>query len=242
MNCLRFHLSCVRSAAASAEKRIGKKEKASGCCARWRAGSRLLVKDHTLRTRRAKTMPARCCGLLMLVLSQALAWSPAAASRPSLATAVRHSDSMRRCSAPKAYSEDKIDVLVRRGDAGVLIGYGTVQALVDFVLSPLAKSSPDMFTQDLPVLAAPLQGILLAGLWVGITSALNGYRAGATRTLPSKEALIPLVAAWIGSSITMIAAFAAVGLPLDAEVEFVFGSATVVGGWRLLYSNSLPLL
>ena len=122
------------------------------------------------------------------------------------------------------------------------VTWNSPEAVVDFVLSPFAKSSPEMFTQDLPVLAAPLQGILLAGLWVGITSALNGYRAGATRTLPSKEALIPLVAAWIGSSVTMIAAFAAVGLPLEAEVEFVFGSATVVGGWRLLYSNSLPLL
>ena len=191
-------------------------------------------------------MPSRCRSLLLLLLSHdAAAWS-ATAARAALANHNGYSSlavsTARRCSAPKAFSEDQIDILVRRGDAGVLIGYGTVQAVVDFVLSPFAKSSPEMFTQDLPVLAAPLQGILLAGLWVGITSALNGYRAGATRTLPSKEALIPLVAAWIGSSVTMIAVFAAVGLPLEAEVEFVFGSATVVGGWRLLYSNSLPLL
>lgn len=191
-------------------------------------------------------MPSRCSSLLLLVLHHgATAWSPPPA-QAALTIHNRYSSlaasSVRRCSAPKAFSEDQIDTLVRRGDAGVLIGYGTVQAVVDYVLSPLAKSSPEMFTQDLPVLAAPLQGILLAGLWVGITSALNGYRAGATRTLPSQEALIPLVAAWIGSSVTMIAAFAAVGLPLEAEVEFVFGSATVVGGWRLLYSNSLPLL
>eukprot|EP00326_Haptolina_ericina_P012345 CAMPEP_0181205388 /NCGR_PEP_ID=MMETSP1096-20121128/20448_1 /TAXON_ID=156174 ORGANISM="Chrysochromulina ericina, Strain CCMP281" /NCGR_SAMPLE_ID=MMETSP1096 /ASSEMBLY_ACC=CAM_ASM_000453 /LENGTH=260 /DNA_ID=CAMNT_0023296163 /DNA_START=590 /DNA_END=1374 /DNA_ORIENTATION=- len=32
------------------------------------------------------------------------------------------------------------------------------------------------------------------------------------------------------------------GLPLEAETEFVFGSATVVGGWRLLYSGGLPLV
>ena len=41
---------------------------------------------------------------------------------------------------------------------------------------------------------------------------------------------------------TLLAIFAAVGLPLEAELEFVVGTATVVGGWRFLYSNSLPLL
>jgi len=39
-----------------------------------------------------------------------------------------------------------------------------------------------------------------------------------------------------------LASFAVLGLPLAPEAEFVCGSATVVGGWRLLYSNQLPLL
>ena len=107
---------------------------------------------------------------------------------------------------------------------------------------PLATAQPELFTQSLPVLAAPLQGIAVAVLWCSITAAMNGYRAGATRTLPSQEAIIPLVAAWLGSSLILLALFAALGFPLDAELEFVFGSATVVGGWRVLYSNKLPLL
>ena len=189
--------------------------------------------------------------LLLLLPSMAASWSSFGATHSSPLALTSHAapivnccinQECRRCLSPRLYSEDKIDTLVMRGDAGVLIGYGTVQALVDVVLSPLAKASPGMFTQDLPVLAAPLQGILLAALWVGITNALDGYRAGATRTLPSRAAIVPLVAAWLGSSVTLIAAFAALGLPLEAEVEFVFGSATVIGGWRLLYANSLPLL
>jgi hypothetical protein len=61
-----------------------------------------------------------------------------------------------------------------KGDAGVLIGYGTVQGIVDSALMPLASAQPELFTQDLPVLAAPLQSIVLAALWVSIGSSVNG--------------------------------------------------------------------
>ena len=124
----------------------------------------------------------------------------------------------------------------------MLLGYGSVQAIVDFALMPLATSQPELFTQTAPVVQAPLQGILLAGLWVGITSVQKGYRPSATRTLPSTESLVPLVTSWLGSSIALLFAFALLGQPLDAELEFVFGSATVVGGWRFLYSQMLPMI
>ena len=39
----------------------------------------------------------------------------------------------------------------------------------------------------------------------------------------------------------MLASFAVLGLPIDAEVEFLFGSISVIAGWRFLYSNALPL-
>ena len=185
---------------------------------------------------------------------------------------------LRVATSPRLFSDDQFDTLVLYGDVGVLVGYGAVQAAVDASLMPLATAQPDLFTQSLPVLAAPLQGIVVAALWCSITIAvrrlllsldlcpcatpsrcpccsltqrsldrvsppqLDGYRAGATRTLPSQEAIIPLLAAWLGSSAILLALFAALGFPLDAELEFVFGSATVVGGWRVLYSNKLPLL
>ena len=127
------------------------------------------------------------------------------------------------------------------GDAGVLVGYGAVQTFMDATLAPVASTNPELFALAQPIPGASLQGIVLAALWVGITSVQNGYRAGATRTLPSKESLIPLATAWLGSGTILLTLCAVQGIPLDAEVEFILGSATVVGGWRLLYSDSLPL-
>ena len=147
-----------------------------------------------------------------------------------------------RCSSIRCeYRDDDLDSLVLYGDAGVLVGYGTVQGLVDYSLGPLAQNNPDLFTQNLPVIAAPFQGILIAALWVLITQQLNGYSTARTRTLPSRAAVIPLVVAWLGSSAVLLATLASAGLPLDAEIEFVLGSATVIAGWRFLYSNSLPI-
>ena len=121
----------------------------------------------------------------------------------------------------------------------MLVGYGSVQAVVDQLLLPYATSQPDMFTQDQPVDAAPLQGLIIAALWVGLTTALNGYDPAVTRSWP--DMLKPLLIAWVGTSIVMLASFALIGLPLDAEFEFVMGTATVIGGWRYFYSFMLPL-
>ena len=126
------------------------------------------------------------------------------------------------------------------GDAGVLIGYGVVQSAADAVLLPLATSQPDLFTQSQPVLAAQFQGLVLAVLWVGITSGVNGYCPAATRTLPSRQSLAPLAVAWLGSSALLVSVFVLLGLPLDAELEFTAGSAAVVVGWRWLYVKLLP--
>ena len=38
-----------------------------------------------------------------------------------------------------------------------------------------------------------------------------------------------------------LSAFAALGLPLEAEAEFVSGSLVVVIGWRWLYARWLPM-
>ena len=147
-----------------------------------------------------------------------------------------------RCLMPRCLNDDRIDKLVLYGDVGVLVGYGVVQSAADTLLLPLAASQPELFTQSQPVLSAQWQGIALAALWAGFTMALNGYRPSATRTLPSRAAFIPLCAAWFGSSVVLLSTCAGLGLPLEAETEFVFGSATVVGGWRLLYSGGLPLV
>ena len=178
---------------------------------------------------------------LFALLPFVAAWSAAPSVRRSGAAA-KGPRVKRRCRGARAFSEDKFDKLVFYGDAGVLVGYGAVQAIVDASLMPLATAQPELFTQSEAVLAAPLQGIVLAALWCSITVAVGGYRAGATRTLPTRAAIVPLVSAWLLSSLILVAGFAAAGLDVDAELEFVLGSATVVGGWRVLYSNRLPLL
>ena len=172
--------------------------------------------------------------LLVASLSIAAAWRASPATRAPLALVVP------RRAAPRCSYWDDVDSLVLYGDAGVLIGYGVVQSAADAVLLPLATSQPELFTQSEPVLAAQTQGLILAALWVGITSSVRGYRPAATRTLPSRQSVIPLVAAWLGSTTSLVAAFALLGLPLDAELEFTAGSAAVVVGWRWLYVKLLP--
>lgn len=171
---------------------------------------------------------------LALALACAPAWMPV--------RAVALSAGARTSSLHARLSDERVDSLVLYGDAGVLVGYGSVQSAVDQLLMPLAVSQPELFTQNQPVLGAQWQGVTLAICWVLITLSINGYRPSATRTLPSREALIPLAVAWLGSSALLLLIFFLVGLPLEAELEFALGSATVVGGWRWLYSNRLPLV
>ena len=147
----------------------------------------------------------------------------------------------RRARPAAASADDDVDTLVLYGDAGVLVGYGVVQSLVDQLLLPIATEQPAMFTQDQPVLLPQWQGLMLAALWVGITQAINGYRPSATRSLPSTDAVVPICIAWLCSTAVLLSLFALLGLPLDAELEFTLGSATVVSGWRFLYSQRLPL-
>ena len=179
---------------------------------------------------------ARSARLVAVLLSVSLPCAAALARAGLQANAALPAS--RRSSPPTCYSDDGIDELILYGDAGVLCAYGSVQALFDVWLRPLAELQPDAFV---PVIHAPSQAIAIAALWVGITLALKGYRPSVTRTLPSSESLIPLAAAWVGSASIMLAVFAALGLPLDAEPDFLFGSAVVVGAWRYAYSQGLPL-
>lgn len=172
------------------------------------------------------------CSLLPVIT----AWAVTSSSPPHVGVLTRG-----RAGPTECLADDRVDTLVLYGDAGVLVGYGVVQSIVDISLQPFATAQPELFTQDQPVLAAQWQGLALAALWVLITSLLDGYSPDATRTLPSRDAVTPLVTAWLGSSLALLGLFSLLGLPLEAEAEFVFGSATVIGGWRFLYSQSLPL-
>ncbi|KAL1511510.1 hypothetical protein AB1Y20_006306 [Prymnesium parvum] len=172
----------------------------------------------------------------MLPFLFAAAWTPYTRLRPVNCVALPPTRIVSR------QPSDRVDSLVLYGDVGVLIGYGVVQASVDNLLLPIALAQPELFTQNQPVLAAQWQGLALAGLWVLITLSIKGYSPRATRSLPSREALIPLVAAWLGSTAALLLCFSVLGLPLEAELEFALGSATVIGGWRWLYSLGLPLI
>ena len=124
-----------------------------------------------------------------------LAWSASSAfSAIPKSVAAIPLPSTSRCSSPRCGFKRDDDPLVRNCDAGVLVGYGVVQALVDQLLLPFATAQPELFTQDKPVDAAPLQGLILAALWVGITTAVDGYRPEVTRVWP--DMLKPLVIAW----------------------------------------------
>ena len=176
------------------------------------------------------------CSLLVTVA----AWSPGSPGRTTLSRSVVIARSQ-RCVSPACFSDDNLDTLVLSGDVGVLIAYGAVQSAVDGLLMPIATAQPDMFTQTMAVPGASLQGIVLAALWVGITLLLRGYRPSVTRSIPAPEALFPLACAWLGSGAILVLLSTLIGLPYEAELEFALGSATVVGGWRLLYSRWLPL-
>ena len=84
--------------------------------------------------------PARCMG------APPLAYCAAAAAR----------------ARPLAMTDDSVDTVVLYGDAAALVGYGAIQAVVDFLLSPLAEADPDLFTNSLPLEAPVAQGSLVA--------------------------------------------------------------------------------
>ena len=140
------------------------------------------------------------------------------------------------------FSDDDIpiDYLVLYGDSGVLLAFGSVQAIFDAALGPI-WSAMDTSNSVSVVSHAPLQGMLLAAVWVSILLLLKAYRPSITRSLPSAAAILPLFAAWAGSSLTLVAVLVALGVPLDAESDFLLGSASVIAGWRYLYSQGLPL-
>ena len=141
--------------------------------------------------------------------------------------------------------DEPIDTLVLIGDAVALFAYGAVQGIVDLLLSPIASENPDMFTNaDLPLESPLAQGSLLALVWVGLAQLSGSYSVSRTRQLP--DTLLTAAVTWIASSATLIGALAllaSTGLgpgATPAETDFIVGSATVVGGWRLVTATALP--
>lgn len=140
--------------------------------------------------------------------------------------------------------DDPVDEFVLKGDAAALLGYGCVQSLTDFLLSPLAASQPDAFSNDVPVDAPVAQACLLVLTWVSTARAVGGYNPKVTRALP--DTLVGAVTPWLVSSAIIcgscgLLSQVGIGPGLSgAEVDFVLGSATVVGGWRLVSARALP--
>ena len=132
------------------------------------------------------------------------------------------------------------------GDAVVLVGYGAVQAVVDNALGPLAGSDPSLFVLTESVPAPVLQGCLLAASWLTCSLLLNLYDPSLTRR-PALPTLVACLTAWISSSAVLLAAAWALQATLhlgpgvsEAEVGFVTGSLTVVGGWRFVLVSAMP--
>ena len=126
-------------------------------------------------------------------------------------------------------------------DAGVLLAYGSVQAIFDVSLAPLYDALAPEGGAVAIVSHAPLQGMFIAAVWTAILLLLKAYRPSITRSLPSAAALRPLVVAWLGSSLGLVALLVALHVPLDAEADFLLGSLSVIAGWRFLYSQGMPL-
>ena len=87
------------------------------------------------------------------------------------------------------------------------------------------------------------QGSLLALTWILLTRATGGYAFSKTRELPN--ALFYAATSWLASCALLIGGLALLGSmgvgpgASPAEVAFITGSATIVGGWRLVCA-SLP--
>ena len=191
-------------------------------------------------------VPTICVACIMhfiVLVAAAAAYSPPIIRATQRPTALQ--TGALRCAAPQCgsgpkWADDEFDSVALYGDTCVLLAYGTVQGMIDSMFAPLAALDGDIGEAFQAVPMAPLQGIALAVMWVGITYAIGGYKTDATRTLPSKEALLPLGIAWTGAASVVVSAFVLMGLPLFAEADFIAGLAVVVGGWRYFLSLGLP--
>ena len=126
-----------------------------------------------------------------------------------------------------------LDFLGIYGDAGVLLAYGSVQTVFDLLVKPIAATG--IF---LPVPHAASQGIVLAALWCGMLLLLKEYSLSRTRTFRP----FPLTATWLSSSLAMLAASTTImGVPLEAELDFLVGAASVLGGWRYCLTTGAEL-
>ena len=114
----------------------------------------------------------------------------------------------------------------------MLLAYGCVQAIFDLVERPLVARQPGLF---LPVPHAPSQAIILAAAWVGLTLALDGYSLSVTRGAASRTGAS--LAAGICASSILISLALSQGFLLEAELDFVLGSATALCGWRFLFNS-----
>ena len=141
-------------------------------------------------------------------------------------------------------NEEPIDSVVFVGDAMALVSYGAVQLVVDTLLAPFATADPQLFTNDLPLQNPIAQGSLVAITWILIARVSGGYNISKTRVLP--DALIYATMAWLSSSALLLGVLALLGSAgigpgtSPAEVDFIIGSGTVVGGWRLVCASALP--
>ena len=156
------------------------------------------------------------CIHLMLLLQSCMAWAPGKARPADVVTAAVNCHPRARCL--RCYSDDDIDSLVLYGDFGVLLAYGSVQGIFDVLMKPLAAIQPQAIV---PVLHAPSQSVAIASIWVGITLLLRGYRPSVTRSLPSRDTLVPLLAGWLGSTAVMLGGFVLLGLPLNGAAPSV---------------------
>ena len=144
-------------------------------------------------------------------------------------------------------ADEPVDELVFYGDAAWLFAYGAVQGIVDLLPSvfTLDEASADstIFSIDLPLENPVAQGSLLALTWIVLTRAIGGYSYTRTRVMP--DALFYTAASWLASCVLLIGGLALLGSlgigpgASQTEVNFITGSATVVGGWRLVCATSL---
>ena len=143
-------------------------------------------------------------------------------------------------------NDDPFNNVVMVGDAATLFGYGVIQNGVDAILEPLAVANPGAFTNDLPVDSPIAQASFIALLWVLLGRYSGSYKVyyNQRRSLP--DALLACVYPWLGTSALLLGALSvakSTGLGPGAsqgEIDFVMGSITVVGAWRLICLRMMP--
>ena len=156
-------------------------------------------------------------------------------------------DNARHGAIQMVVNEPELDDIVMASDAVSLLAYGAIQGFVDTLLSPMAAASRD-YSQTTFRWTRPFRrraSLRCSGSWplACLVVAMTAVLAAARHCLQLCLHVWCLGVAPVSSSSAHSPCYrrsVALGLAPAGEIDFVMGSITVVGAWRVLCSMYLP--